>query len=204
MRRDHGTGDRLTPGADDMAGGRGAAGADRAGGVVGTAIVNARVFDGRRLTGPRTVVVDGGVISGRTDTAGARLVDAHGAVLLPGVIDAHVHLSGRETLEQRCGAGVTTALDMATWPPELVASPRELPGPPDIRSPGVPAVGPGGAHAAIPGMPRDALVAGPREANVTSPPGWPGAPTTRRSCWRTAVRTRPPPSAWSRRPARTA
>ena len=51
-------------------------------------------------------------------------------MLLPGLIDAHVHLHGRHTLEQLAGFGVTTALDMACAPPELVNSLRGAPGSP--------------------------------------------------------------------------
>ena len=45
-------------------------------------------------------------------------------MLLPGLIDAHVHLRDRHTLEQLASFGVTTALDMACAPPELVNSLR--------------------------------------------------------------------------------
>jgi adenine deaminase len=55
------------------------------------ALANVRVFDGRELRGPTTVVIDGGILC--NDSAGARIIDAGGATLLPGLIDAHVHLS---------------------------------------------------------------------------------------------------------------
>lgn len=121
-----------------------------------TAVRNVRVFDGKRLTSRGTVVIDGPVIG--TDATGARVVDGDGAVLLPGLIDTHVHLHGRDTLEQLTRWGVTTALDMATWPPSLLASLRGMPGLTDIRSAGTPAIGPGGPHARIPGMPEDAIL----------------------------------------------
>jgi hypothetical protein len=68
-----------------------------------------RVFHGLRLTEPRTVVIDGAVIG--SDSSGAREIDAAGAVLLPGLIDAHIHLHGRDTLRQLVSHGVTTGLD---------------------------------------------------------------------------------------------
>jgi imidazolonepropionase-like amidohydrolase len=80
-----------------------------------TALTNVRVFDGRELSQPRTVVIDGGVI--RTDDSGAQVLDVAGAVLLPGLIDAHIHLHGRDTLEQLCSYGVTTGLDMGSGRP---------------------------------------------------------------------------------------
>ncbi|RZL82845.1 MAG: amidohydrolase [Rhodococcus sp. (in: high G+C Gram-positive bacteria)] len=120
-----------------------------------TALTGVRVFDGQELSAPRTVVIDGSVIG--TDPAGARIVDAGGAVLLPGLIDAHIHLNGLDTLEQLCSWGVTTGLDMATWPPALVSSLRGVDGLTDIRSPGIPVIGPAGPHAHF-GMPAEAVV----------------------------------------------
>lgn len=130
-----------------------------------TVITRARVFDGHQLTEPRTVAIEDGILSGDTSsTAGAHRVDGQGAVLLPGLIDAHVHLHGRESLDRLSTHGVTTALDMATWPPKLLASLRAAAGTTDIRSAGTPAIGGGGPHAKIPGMAQDALVRDEREA----------------------------------------
>jgi imidazolonepropionase-like amidohydrolase len=56
------------------------------------ALTNVRVFDGRELRGPATVIIEGGIVG--DDSAGARVIDAGGATLLPGLIDAHVHLLG--------------------------------------------------------------------------------------------------------------
>ncbi|MFB7087813.1 amidohydrolase family protein [Streptomyces sp. NPDC056296] len=129
-----------------------------------TALVRVRVFDGRQLTEPRTVVLEGGVLSSETSTSGAQILDGDGMILLPGLIDAHVHLHGRDTLEQLCSYGVTTALDMATWPPQLLASLRRVTGLTDIRSAGTPAIGSGGPHSRIPGMAADAIVRSPQQA----------------------------------------
>ena len=130
-----------------------------------TVLTGVRVFDGNRLTEPTTVVLDGPVVGpiGR-DAGDVRAVDVEGAVLLPGLIDAHVHLHDRDTLERLCSHGVTTALDMATWPASLLASLRGVPGVTDIRSAGTPAIGPGGPHARIPGMPDGAVVHTPEDA----------------------------------------
>ncbi|MFJ6530546.1 amidohydrolase family protein [Streptomyces longwoodensis] len=130
-----------------------------------TALTHVRVFDGQRLTEPRTVVIDQATISADTSTNAAQLINGHGMVLLPGLIDAHVHLHGPDTLEQLVSYGVTTALDMATWPPQLLASLRNIPGGTDIRSAGTPAIGPGGPHARIPGMANDAIVRTPQQAS---------------------------------------
>ncbi|MER5951895.1 amidohydrolase family protein [Streptomyces sp. NPDC001904] len=129
-----------------------------------TALLNVRVLDGRRLTEPCTVVIDGGVIAPDNGTSGARTVDGSGMTLLPGLIDAHVHLHGPDTLARLASHGVTTALDMATWPPQLLAALRRVPDLTDIRSAGTPAIGAGGPHARIPGMAHDAIVRRPQEA----------------------------------------
>jgi imidazolonepropionase-like amidohydrolase len=127
-----------------------------------TAIINARVFDGREMLESTTVVIDGDHLG--TDPTGAVVVDGSGATLMPGLIDAHVHLHGPDTLEQLAGYGVTTALDMATWPPALVDSLRGRPGVTDIRSAGIPASATGSAHSRIPGFPAAGLVDNPAAA----------------------------------------
>ncbi|PXX60884.1 imidazolonepropionase-like amidohydrolase [Nocardia tenerifensis] len=129
-----------------------------------TALHNVRVFDGHGLTEPTTVVIDGAVIG--TDAGGAEGIDGHGAILLPGLIDAHVHLSGIESLDRLAAHGVTTALDMTTWPPERLAALRDRPGTTDIRSAGTPIIGEGGLHAQIPGMAEHAVIHGPDEAEA--------------------------------------
>ncbi|PNE43055.1 amidohydrolase family protein [Streptomyces noursei] len=120
-----------------------------------TALTNVRVFDGQRLTDPTTVVIDDGTIG--TDANGARTLDAGGAVLLPGLIDAHVHLHGPEFLDQLAARGVTTALDMANSPEQLAVL-RDVPGTTSVLSAGTPVIGPGGPHSRMPGMAGDAVI----------------------------------------------
>jgi imidazolonepropionase-like amidohydrolase len=109
------------------------------------------------------VVIDGGVI-GDASARPAHTVDGGGAVLLPGLIDAHVHMHDRETLEKLVRHGVTTALDMATWPLEKLTPLRQVPGLTDIRSAGLPAIGPGGMHAQMLDLPPEAIVTEPEQA----------------------------------------
>jgi imidazolonepropionase-like amidohydrolase len=128
-----------------------------------TVLRNVRVFDGVRLGDPRTVVIDGDVIG--DDPTGAREFDAVGATLLPGLIDAHVHLHGPHDLRALAAWGVTTGLDMACWPVERVAGLRQATaGAADFRTAGLPAIGPGGNHVHIPGMPEDAIIRTPEDA----------------------------------------
>lgn len=126
------------------------------------ALTNVRVFDGRGLSEAATVVIQDGVIA--SDPADAQIIDAGGAVLLPGLIDAHVHLLNEGHLHQLADYGVTTALDMAAWPPSLVDSLRHRPGLTDIRSAGIPATSTGSAHCHLPGFPSKGLVDGPADA----------------------------------------
>ncbi|WP_415939730.1 amidohydrolase family protein [Streptomyces sp. 039-1] len=126
------------------------------------ALSNVRVFDGDQVTSPRTVVIDNGRIG--ISSLGARRIDCGGAVLLPGLTDAHIHLRDVNTLRALSGYGVTTGLDMATFPPSLVDSLRGVPGLTDIRSAGTPAVAPGSPQSQIPGFPADAVLTGPEQA----------------------------------------
>jgi imidazolonepropionase-like amidohydrolase len=126
------------------------------------ALTNVRVFDGRELRRPSTVVIDGGIVDG--NSAGARMIDAGGATLLPGFIDAHVHLLEEGHLQQLADFGVTTTLDMGAWPPAMVDSLRNRTGMADVRSAGIPATTAGSSHSRLPGWPAEEVVDGPAGA----------------------------------------
>jgi hypothetical protein len=61
-------------------------------------LTNVRVFDGHHIGGPRTVVIDGDKIG--TDATDAAAIDCEGDILLPGLIDCHLHLRSPKNLEQ--------------------------------------------------------------------------------------------------------
>ncbi|MGX6607312.1 amidohydrolase family protein [Micromonosporaceae bacterium Da 78-11] len=126
------------------------------------ALTNVRVFDGQALTAPRTVVIENGLIG--ISALGARTIDGQGATLLPGLIDAHIHLEDLTTLEQLTGYGVTTGLDMGCWPASRVNALRRRPGLTDIRSAGLPAVGPGSRQSQLPNFPPSEVITGPGQA----------------------------------------
>lgn len=126
------------------------------------ALTNVRVFDGAVMREPSTVVLEGNIIG--DDATGATEIDGHGAFLLPGLIDAHIHLNGVQSLKNLRRHGVTTALDMASWPPARVDALRGLKGHTDIRSAGIPATAPGTTHSHIPGFAKEALLSGPEQA----------------------------------------
>ncbi|MGI8679615.1 MAG: amidohydrolase family protein [Jatrophihabitans sp.] len=134
-----------------------------------TLIQRVRVFDGTGVKERTCVLIEGGrivAVDPDLDATGRQVVDGTDRVLLPGLIDAHVHLHGVENLEQLTRAGVTTALDMACWPRELVDGLRHRRGLTDIRSAGIPATAPGSTHSKMPGRPEAALVAGPADADA--------------------------------------
>src|SRR5215210_734157 len=70
-----------------------------------TGITSARVFDGERVLGERTVVIEGPTVAavGGAVPAGAAVVGARGATLMPGLIEA---------LALALKFGVTTELEM--------------------------------------------------------------------------------------------
>jgi imidazolonepropionase-like amidohydrolase len=96
------------------------------------AVVGVTVLDGQGdppLPG-QTVVAAGGLIervgsAGEVAVpAGAAVVDGTGATLLPGFVDAHVHLDFYPPAQVLAG-GVTTVRDLG-WPPARLAALREL------------------------------------------------------------------------------
>ena len=90
--------------------------------------------------------------------------DGLGCTLLPGLIDAHVHLNDRDQLEALVAVGVTTALDMGAPDVAALRSLQELPGLPTIRSALVQAFAPGAFPMSRMGFPASAAVAGPSDA----------------------------------------
>lgn len=122
--------------------------------AAGFVVADVRVFDGERARPATSVVVDDGVIRYVGDDLSAwpqlPRVDGTGSTLLPGLIDAHVHVSTTEDLRQALRFGVTTALDMAAigvspkGMTELRARARASPELADLRSAGLPATSPTG------------------------------------------------------------
>ena len=115
------------------------------------AIEGARIFDGEHLTGPGTVLIRGQRIAAVGASVavppGAKVIDAHGKTLLPGLIDSHIHVWDPASLHQAAVFGVTTVLDMLTQPTaaaalrKAVATRSDLA---DLRSAGFAATAPGG------------------------------------------------------------
>lgn len=125
-------------------------------------LTDVRVFDGYGLSEPRTVCVSDGLIAG--ETGSQVVIDGKGATLLPGLIDSHVHFDAVTNLADFGRWGVTTALDMATRPRELVDSMRGGVGQTDIRSAGSPASAPGGLSTTSNAFDLSTALGGPEEA----------------------------------------
>ena len=141
------------------------------------AIVGAAVFDGSGASpaAARTVVVRGGRVervgpAGEVGPpAGAEVVDGSDCTLLPGIVDAHVHLDFYPPAEVLAG-GVTTVRDLG-WPAGRLAALRELAEAPGAASPRLLAAGqivtvPGGYPTMAPWAPPGTArpVAGAAEA----------------------------------------
>ena len=77
---------------------------------------DARVFDGAQVLPRANVVVRDGQITAVGSQVqapeGARVIDAQGKTLLPGLVDSHTHVFGPEVLRAALVFGVTTELDM--------------------------------------------------------------------------------------------
>jgi imidazolonepropionase-like amidohydrolase len=139
-------------------------------------IRDVRLFDGTTVTEHRSVLVKDGVIAEVGDAdlrspRGVTTVDGSGRTLLPGLIDAHVHISQNvdANLKQAISLGVTTVLDMWNAGPryERMKAVRssDLPDMADVRSAGQGATAPGG-HPSQMGGPPFPVVATPEEAQA--------------------------------------
>jgi imidazolonepropionase-like amidohydrolase len=107
---------------------------------------DAHVFDGAQVLPRTTVLVRNGriVAVGPQVQApdGARIIEAQGKTLLPGLIDSHTHVFGPEVLRAALVFGVTTELDMFTSDAVLTDIRKELAGEKgsdiaDLRSAGI-------------------------------------------------------------------
>jgi imidazolonepropionase-like amidohydrolase len=113
-----------------------------------------RLFDGVRVSQHRSVLIENGIIVRDGDqhlkAPGAEIVSGEGRTLLPGLIDAHVHIprDAREALQQGMALGVTTQLDMYSSPDKLpvikALEVADAPGLSDVRTAGMGATVPGG------------------------------------------------------------
>ena len=102
---------------------------------------NVRVFDGTRIGDPASIAIADGLIVDKAPSDATEL-DCNGSVLLPGLIDAHVHPLTYAELATMARIGVTTAMSMANFEGEHMASLRHHAGVTDMLLAGLPAAGP--------------------------------------------------------------
>ena len=135
------------------------------------ALKNVRIFNGQSVEEPTTIFIEDGLIVSQT-TEDAVNIDGEGGVLLPGFIDAHMRLNGEAELHAMAKHGITTALDMATFPATRLDTLRSFKAKsdaagvavPDFRSPGTPATSPGSTHSILLPLPPEDFVSSPEDA----------------------------------------
>ncbi|HCD43139.1 MAG TPA: hypothetical protein DEQ64_05290 [Lachnoclostridium sp.] len=111
-----------------------------------TAITNVRIFDGERVIDKKSVVIIGAKIQavGGKVPIGATVIDGHGATLMLGLIDSHVH-TDMNGLSDALKFGVTTELEMmGSWSKRQRKQIAERNDIADLRSPGMGITPPGG------------------------------------------------------------
>ena len=128
-----------------------------------------------RLTGPdsdgpgaaRDVEFDGVICAVRepsSEPVSGDVVDGQGRFLVPGLIDTHVHLGRPTALKLAVRAGVTTVVDLGTYPDSLVTDQRSMRGLASILSAGSAACAPGSSRMARMGFPAESGVTGTADA----------------------------------------
>jgi imidazolonepropionase-like amidohydrolase len=138
-------------------------------------IRDVQVFDGETVLAHRNVLIENGKIrwirGPETAAPNANVIDGTGRTLLPGLIDAHVHMpDGVEgAAHQALMLGVTTQLDMSSVGDRLKTVKKieieDRPSLADLRTAGNPATVPGGHPSQMGGPPFPTLT-GPDQAQA--------------------------------------
>jgi imidazolonepropionase-like amidohydrolase len=113
-----------------------------------TALTNVRVFDGWSIGEPSTVVINGDSITFDLNNIQST-VDGEGGVLLPGLIDSHIHITSLASLQTLSSYGVTTAMNMGCSNYTLCSALRNQVGLTSFFTAGVGAVAPNSTHATV-------------------------------------------------------
>ncbi|KAL3420044.1 Adenine deaminase 2-like protein 1 [Phlyctema vagabunda] len=128
-----------------------------------TALKNVRVFNGWAIGELSTVVIDGDSIT--FDPRGVQnTIDGEGGILLPGLIDSHIHVTSLASLETLSSYGVTTAINMGCSNYTLCSALRDQVGLTSFLTAGQGAVAPKSTHATVFGS--TGLVYSPSQATL--------------------------------------
>jgi imidazolonepropionase-like amidohydrolase len=130
-----------------------------------TIITNVQVFNGNGLSPPGAVFIQNGVIVQALTAPPTATVDGQGGVLLPGLIDSHVHVDNMADLNALSSYGVTTGMTMACMNYTVCNSLRNQPGLSSFYTAGELATTPGSAHANLFQIPPGLLVSSPAQAD---------------------------------------
>jgi imidazolonepropionase-like amidohydrolase len=128
-------------------------------------IRDVRLFDGEHILEHRSVLIANGKIQwirgAEASAPNVQVIEGTGRTLLPGLIDAHVHMPYRaeEAARQALMLGVTTQLDMSTGLLQILKKleTQDRPELADLRTAGLPATVPGGHPAQMGGPPLPTL-----------------------------------------------
>jgi len=128
-------------------------------------IRDVRLFDGEHVREHRSVLIANGKIQWirgpEATEPNAQVIEGTGRTLMPGLIDAHVHMPYRaeEAARQALMLGVTTQLDMSTGQLPILKKLeiQDRPELADLRTAGVPATVPGGHPTQMGGPPLPTL-----------------------------------------------
>ncbi|TKA79335.1 hypothetical protein B0A55_03451 [Friedmanniomyces simplex] len=113
-----------------------------------TALTNVRILDGWRIGEPTNVIIDGDSIT--FDASNVRsTIDGEGGVLLPGLIDSHIHVNRLASLETLTSYGVTTAMNMGCDNYTLCSALHDQPGLTTLFNAGQAAAAPNSTHATV-------------------------------------------------------
>ena len=139
-------------------------------------IRDVRVFDGEQVLLHRNVLLRDGRIArvggSQFDAEGAEVIEGQGKTLLPGLIDAHVHVPEdlQDALGQALSLGVTTVLDMFNGGDRFKVMKRVQSEDPqdiaDVRTAGIGATSPGGHPTQMGGPFAIPTISGPEEAQA--------------------------------------
>ncbi|KAK2783469.1 hypothetical protein FQN52_009589 [Onygenales sp. PD_12] len=126
-----------------------------------TLIKNVHIFDGTRFGEETSIILERGVISNSSNPIGCEIVDGNGGYLIPGLIDAHAHITSCSYLSTIARYGITTVMDLGAFPYSSIEECRETLGNADVYSSGVQGTVNGTSNSQIPGFPSESLLTTP-------------------------------------------